>query len=154
MSPYWETKMLTGALHDDVINWKHIPRYWPFVRGIHRSPVNSPHKRQWRGAFMFSLIWAWLNGWVNNREAGDLRRHHAHYDVIVMWGMYGTVIWVLTGWGNGVSPVRGQLNVWTNADLIIGPLGTNFRDILIECHDSLSRKCIYKCRLKMVAILW
>ena len=44
--------------HDDVINWKHFPRYWPFVRGIHRSPVNSPHKDQWRGALMFSLICA------------------------------------------------------------------------------------------------
>ena len=37
--------------HDDVIKWRHFPRYWPFVRGIHRSPVNSPHKGQWRGAF-------------------------------------------------------------------------------------------------------
>ena len=61
-----------------------ITRYWPFVRGIHRSPVNSPHKGQWRGALMFSLLCAWLNGWVNNREAGDLRRYRAHYDVIVM----------------------------------------------------------------------
>ena len=65
--------------------WRHqFPRYWPFVRGIHRSPVNSPHKGQWRGALMFSLICAWITGWVNNREAVDLRRHHAHYDVIVM----------------------------------------------------------------------
>ena len=71
-------------LHDDVIKWKHFPRFWPFVRGIHRSPVNSPHKGQWRGALMFSLICAWINGWVNDREAGDLRRHSAHYDVIVM----------------------------------------------------------------------
>ena len=47
-------------------------------------PVNSPHKGQWRGALMFSLIWAWINVWVNNGEAGDLRRHRAHYDVIVM----------------------------------------------------------------------
>ena len=70
--------------HDDVIKWKHFPRYWPFVRGIHRSPVISPHKGQWRGALMFSLICAWINGWVNNREAGDLRRYHAHYGVIVM----------------------------------------------------------------------
>ena len=44
--------------HDDVIKWKHFLRYWPFVRGIHRSPVNSPHKGQWRGALMFSLICA------------------------------------------------------------------------------------------------
>ena len=71
-------------IQDDVIKWKHFPRYWPFVRGIHRLPVNSPHKGQWRGALMFSLIWAWINGWVNNRKAGDLRRHGAHYDVIVM----------------------------------------------------------------------
>ena len=53
-------------LHDDVIKWKHFPRYWPFVRRIHRSPVNSPHKGQWCGALMFSLICARINGWVNN----------------------------------------------------------------------------------------
>ena len=70
--------------HDDVIKWKHFPRYWPFVRGIHRPPVNSPHKGQWRGALMFTLICARINGWVNNGKAGDLRRNRAHYDVIVM----------------------------------------------------------------------
>ena len=42
------------VLYDDVIKWKHFPRYWPFVRRIHRSPVNSPHKGQWRGVLMFS----------------------------------------------------------------------------------------------------
>ena len=70
--------------HDDVIKWKHFPRYWPFVRGIHRSPVNSPHKGQWRGALMFSLIFAGINGWAKNREAGDLKRYLAHCDVTVM----------------------------------------------------------------------
>ena len=70
--------------HDDVIKWKYFPRYWPFVRGIHRSPVNSPHKGQWRGAFMFPLVCAWINRSVNNREAVDLRRYRAHYDVIIM----------------------------------------------------------------------
>ena len=49
-SPY------VAAKHDDVIKWKHFPRYWPFVRGIHRSPMNSPHKGQWRGALIFTLI--------------------------------------------------------------------------------------------------
>ena len=48
------------------------------------SPVNSPHKGQRRGALMFSLICAWVNGWVHNREADDLRHHCAHYDVTVM----------------------------------------------------------------------
>ena len=47
-------------------------------------PVNSPHKGQWCGALMFSLIYAWINDWVNSREAGDLRCHHGHYDVTVM----------------------------------------------------------------------
>ena len=70
--------------HSDVIKWKYFPRYWPFVRGIHGWPVNSLHKGQWRGALMFSLIYAWIRGCVNNREAGDLRRHHALYDVTVM----------------------------------------------------------------------
>ena len=64
--------------------WKHFPRYWPFVRGIHRSPVNSQHKGQWRGALMFSLIWAWTDSYTINGDVGDLRRYRAHYDVIVM----------------------------------------------------------------------
>ena len=72
-------------VHDDVIKWKHFPRNWPFVRGIHRSPVNSPHKGQWRRALVFSLICVWINGWVNNRGVGDLRRHRAHFDVNVMY---------------------------------------------------------------------
>ena len=72
-----------------------ICRYRPFVLGIHGSPVNSPppppppphthtHKGQWRGTSMFSLICAWISGWSNNGDAGDLRRHRAHYVVTVM----------------------------------------------------------------------
>ena len=76
-------------IHGDVIKWKHFPR----------SPVNSPHKGQWRGALMFSLIYVWINGWVNNREAGDLRRYRANYDVTVMWyidsvSKEGPLIWL------------------------------------------------------------
>ena len=74
---------MSSQIHDDVIKWKHIPLYWPFVRGIHRSPMNSRHKGQWRRALVFSLICVWINGWVNNREAGDLRRHRGHYDVLL-----------------------------------------------------------------------
>ena len=47
--------------YDDVINWK-----------------------QWRGALMISLICTRINGWVNSGEAGELRCHRAHYDVIIM----------------------------------------------------------------------
>ena len=69
--------------HDDVIKWKHFPRYCPFVWGIHRSPVNSTKGSD---AELWCFLWFahWINGWVNNREAGDLRRHRAYYDVIVM----------------------------------------------------------------------
>ena len=61
MHKIWSRKsdcFIVAAAHDDVIKWKHFPRYWPFVRGIHRPRVNSPHKGQWRGALMFSLICA------------------------------------------------------------------------------------------------
>ena len=53
--------------------------------------VNSPHKGQRRGASIFSLIFAWTNGWVNNGEAGDFRRHRAHPDVAVMLSI--VMIW-------------------------------------------------------------
>ena len=52
---------------------------------IHRSLVNSPHKSQWCGALMFSLIFSWTNSWEKNRDASDLRRHHAHCDITLMW---------------------------------------------------------------------
>ena len=68
--------------HDDVIEWKHFPRYWPFVRGIDRSPVNSPYKGQWRGALMFSLICVWIHrlskqswGWWFETLSRPLWRH-------------------------------------------------------------------------------
>ena len=99
---------LDRKTHDDVIKWKHFPLYWPFVRGIHRSPVNSTHKGQWRGALMFSLICVWIKDWVNNRETDDLRRYHAHYDVIVMANMCrrirSSLIWTMDWCQFGASP--------------------------------------------------
>ena len=90
---YWLKPEQNGCcnfVNDDVIKWKYFPRYWPFVRGIHRSPVNSPHKGQWRGTLMFSLICAWIDSLVNSREAGDLRRYCVHYDVSENMG----AIWI------------------------------------------------------------
>ena len=71
-------------LNDDVMKLKHFPRYWSFVRGIHQSPVNSPHKGQWSKVLIFSLICAWTNGSANNRGAGDLKCQGTNYDVNVM----------------------------------------------------------------------
>ena len=67
--------------HDDIIKWNNLPLYWPFVKGPGEFPAQWPVTR----ALKFSLICSWINNWVNNREAGDLRRHRGHYDVIVMW---------------------------------------------------------------------
>ena len=96
----WDHIELFSASHDNVIKWKHFPRYWRFGRGIHRWSVNSSHKGQWRGALMFSLICAWINGWVNNREAGDLRRHRAHFDFV-----------------NSSPPCAAYLRQWTGSAL-------------------------------------
>ena len=76
---------------DDVIKWKHFLRYWPFVWGIHRSPLNSPHKGQWRGALMFSLISA-LNkrlskqlwGWWFETPSRSLWRHCNYFWTFTM----------------------------------------------------------------------
>ena len=66
--------------YNDVIKWNLFPRDWPFVREIHVSPVNSPHKGQWHEALVFSLICTWINVWVNNRQTGEQRRLRANYD--------------------------------------------------------------------------
>ena len=68
--------------------WRHQMGLFSALLALYEgnSPVlvNSLHNGQWRGALMFSLICVWINDWVNNREAGDLRRHRGHYDVNVM----------------------------------------------------------------------
>ena len=74
-----------------------ISGYCPFVRGIHRSPVNSPRKGKWRGALVFSLICVWTNDWANHRDAGDLRCRCAQYDVTVMTSriyVYDLLTWL------------------------------------------------------------
>ena len=71
-SPWWRHQMETFSV------------LLAICAGNSPVPVNSPHKGQWRGALMFTLICARINDWVNNREAGDLRRHLDHYDVSVM----------------------------------------------------------------------
>ena len=80
--------------HDDVIKWKHFPRNWPFVRGINRSLMHSPHKGQWHRALRFPFICAWINGWVNNREDDEMRRDRAHYDVNVMILLGQRMYWI------------------------------------------------------------
>ena len=96
-----------SIIHDDLIKWKHFPRYWPFV-----SPVNSPHKGQQCEALMFSLICAWTNRWVKNPNAGHLKRYRAHYDVTLIYP----------------SPPRQLLTI---ATIIMQPISQ-----LFNCHGS------------------
>ena len=74
--------------HISIAWWRHQMETFSALLAICAGnspvPVNSSHKGQWRGALMFPLICVGINGWVNNREAGDLRRYRAHYDVIAM----------------------------------------------------------------------
>ena len=65
----------THAQKTIIIKWKHFRRYW--------SPVNS--RTNASDAELWCFLWTplWINGWVNNREAGNLRRHRARYDVTV-----------------------------------------------------------------------
>ena len=100
-----------------------FPRYWPFVRGIHRSPVNSPHKGQWRGAFMFS----WICVWINNREAGDLRRYRAHYDVIVMSSRAASL--VLDQFND--RPSAGEITLKYYDDVIMGAIASQITSLTI-----------------------
>ena len=60
-----------------------FPRYWLLVRGIHRWIPRT--KASDAELWLFSLIRARINGWVNNGEAVDLRRHRSYYDAIVMY---------------------------------------------------------------------
>ena len=78
-----QTVLQNQGNHDDVNKWNHFALYGPFVRGIHRPPMTSPHRPVTR-SLMFSVICARINVWVNNGEAGDLRRHRAHYDVTMV----------------------------------------------------------------------
>ena len=116
--------------------------------GPRRLPFNSPHKGHWRGCFVFSLISnirAWTNGWVNNRDAGNLRPHRVHYEVNVMgwnasWRMFKkiyTLFWcsLFNSWGRvtpicvseltsigsdiSLSPERRQATIWTNAGILL-----------------------------------
>ena len=98
--------------HDDVIKWQHF-RVTGHLCGEFTGPRrDSPHKGQWRGTLMFSSICAWINRWVNNGEAGDLRRYRTHYDVIVMWYW-----WHIDALKNPDHHVLRQDIIRTNEDL-------------------------------------
>ena len=93
------------TFHDDVIKWKH---YWPFVKGIHRAPVNSSNKGQWRRALIF-FLWS-----APEQTAQETIETPVIYDVTLMWSFYmGELLHItvvcgcnhlsmmVVGWGGG-----------------------------------------------------
>ena len=108
--PHW---WWLSRWHDDVIKWKHFPRYWPFVRVIHRHrwiPLTKASDAEF-WCFLWSI--PWINSWINNREAGDLRHHRAHYDVIVMDAV------ARTGWAPGVYSFIFHFLITTMQSIIV-----------------------------------
>ena len=82
---------LTLSSHDDVIKWKHFPRYWSFVRESIGDPSVTgrfPSQRPVTRSIDVSFDLRLKISWANNRDAGDLRRQCPHYDVAVMWWLY------------------------------------------------------------------
>ena len=99
---FWDTSIWNN--HGDVIKMETYSALLALCAGgIHLSPVNSCYEDQWRGALMSYLICAWTNGWVNNRDAGELRSHRPHYDLTIM-----TLLCFFIRWKN--KPVRSERN--------------------------------------------
>ena len=92
--------------------------------------MNFPHKGQWHGALMFSLICAWINGWVNNREGGDLGRHRVHYDAILMFevALDTCVIQATPNTTNRCPDPHSKLRYHYN-DVIINPMASQITSL-------------------------
>ena len=88
----WCNHELLVQMHSVWSWWRHQMETFSALLALFAGnspvPVNSLHKDQWRGALMFSLFCAWINDWVNNREAGDFKCHRAHHAVNVMWPLW------------------------------------------------------------------
>ena len=145
----WPVMIWYSRSIDDASKWKHFSRYWPFVRGIHRSPVNSLHKGQWRGALTFSLICVWINGWINSREAGDLRRYRINYDVTVMKDAHDFVllwfVWVMLLVLNGIMwslyPYISGLFQWYYGEHKIAQMPVKWPGLYIDVVKIEYKKC-------------
>ena len=90
---WWRHQMETfSALLASCVGNSPVPGEFPTQRPVTRN-------------FEFTLISARINGWVNNREAGDLRRHRIHYEVTVMcfsWGGFSTTCMYYYGICRGI----------------------------------------------------
>ena len=120
---------------------------------VGNSPVTGefPHKGQWRGALMFSLIYVWINRWVNNREAGDLRRHGAHYDAIVMISLLSISISA----GTGIVVCRYWCVLIYDIDTLFKRISLHqimFKRILVSLKSAVNCVCPFTKRMRTQSI--
>ena len=103
------------------------------------SPVTGefPHKGQWRGVLMFSLICSSTNGWINKGEAGDLRRHHAHYDVIVMKGGWKPVSYFVMWRFVAQNPTHNFVPVYSYIHICTHQLFEMFRKVMCSFRNMI-----------------
>ena len=119
-------------IHDDVIKRKHFRVTGPLCGEVTRDRWIPRTKASDAELGCFLLSAPWINGWVSNGDAGDLRRHHAHYYVIVMssrneWRMQRRRTW------NIILP---HPPLFQHFSLIFG----NANDKVTQCF-SLENKC-------------
>ena len=96
------------------------------VKSTHIKPKNKT-QQAWHmtwiilGTKSFPLMYAWTNGWANNRDAGDLRRHRAHHDVTVIESYDDVMTWLIliinTLWGDPLATGEFPFTRANNAQL-------------------------------------
>ena len=110
-----QISVLINATHDDVINWEHFPRYWPFVRGTHRSSVNSPQRPVTRSFDVFfdlskQLSIQWWGWWFETLSRPLWRHRNEKYKLVFMISHHCGSCWLITecqrsgGWFNIKKP--------------------------------------------------
>ena len=96
----------------DVMTWQRSPHWWPFVKGIHQSPVSSPYKGPMMQNFEFSLLLVWTDYWANSQVAGDLTaiiRHTLTFFILIK---FPSCYWELSTWQLTMQPVMKILSKW------------------------------------------
>ena len=146
-----EPVAIVHGLHDDVSHqMETFSALLAICAGNSPVTVNSSHKGQRHGALKFSLIWAWINGSVNNREAGDWRRHRAHYDVTVMLESGHGVVWYTLFWWLLMEPTflsrANVITIGVSSPVISSP--TTVADNTLLLGKWGENRCVFLCITK------
>ena len=132
--------------------WRHQMEKFSALLAIcaGNSPVAGefPAQRPVTRSFDVFFICAWINGWVNNREAGDLRSIRPHYDITVMLSVTGYNIR-----DKKCNPLTGCCKVKFHKKPSINTLrqyGRQFADDILIAFSWLKCMCLIKISLKFI----